>query len=128
MSIAQNLRDILYGVAYGRYERELKQQAAELNDYFRPALLHGKAVGPVRPRGLLSARGLPAPPRPVPPLASAHGHGPFARRQSAALLTMQGLLDREVLFFGGKGGVGKTTCAAAMALAASRAGRKVLLV
>jgi len=44
------------------------------------------------------------------------------------LLTMQGLLDREVLFFGGKGGVGKTTCAAAMALAASRAGRKVLLV
>jgi len=41
---------------------------------------------------------------------------------------MQGLLDREVLFFGGKGGVGKTTCAAAMALAASRAGRKVLLV
>ena len=26
MSIAQNLRDILYGVAYGRYERELKQR------------------------------------------------------------------------------------------------------
>ncbi len=41
---------------------------------------------------------------------------------------MHGLLDREVLFFGGKGGVGKTTCAAAMALAASRLGRKVLLV
>lgn len=41
---------------------------------------------------------------------------------------MEGLLDREVLFFGGKGGVGKTTCAAAMALAASRAGRRVLLV
>ncbi len=41
---------------------------------------------------------------------------------------MLGLLDREVLFFGGKGGVGKTTCAAAMALAASRAGRRVLLV
>lgn len=41
---------------------------------------------------------------------------------------MRGLLDREVLFFGGKGGVGKTTCAAAMALAASRAGRRVLLV
>ena len=34
MSLVQNLRDILYGVAYGRYERELKQQAAELNDYF----------------------------------------------------------------------------------------------
>lgn len=37
-------------------------------------------------------------------------------------------MDREVLFFGGKGGVGKTTCASATALAASRAGKKVLLV
>jgi arsenite/tail-anchored protein-transporting ATPase len=33
-----------------------------------------------------------------------------------------------VLLFGGKGGVGKTTCAAATALAASRAGKRVLLV
>jgi arsenite-transporting ATPase len=41
---------------------------------------------------------------------------------------MRGLLEREVLFFGGKGGVGKTTCASAMALAASRAGKRVLLV
>ena len=41
---------------------------------------------------------------------------------------MRPLLDREVLFFGGKGGVGKTTCASAMALAASRTGRRVLLV
>jgi arsenite/tail-anchored protein-transporting ATPase len=38
------------------------------------------------------------------------------------------LLDKRVLFFGGKGGVGKTTCASAMALAASRAGKRVLLV
>jgi arsenite/tail-anchored protein-transporting ATPase len=38
------------------------------------------------------------------------------------------LLDRRVLFFGGKGGVGKTTCAAAFALGASRAGRRTLLV
>jgi arsenite-transporting ATPase len=38
------------------------------------------------------------------------------------------LLDRQILFFGGKGGVGKTTCAAAVALAASRSGRRVLLV
>jgi arsenite/tail-anchored protein-transporting ATPase len=38
------------------------------------------------------------------------------------------LLSRRVLFFGGKGGVGKTTCAAALALAASRLGRRVLLV
>jgi len=38
------------------------------------------------------------------------------------------LLDRRVVFFGGKGGVGKTTCSAAFALAASRTGRRVLLV
>ena len=41
---------------------------------------------------------------------------------------MRHLLDRQILFFGGKGGVGKTTCAAAVALAASRSGRRVLLV
>ena len=38
------------------------------------------------------------------------------------------LLDKKVLFFGGKGGVGKTTSAAATALQASRAGKRVLLV
>jgi len=38
------------------------------------------------------------------------------------------LLDRQILFFGGKGGVGKTTCASAVALWASRAGKRVLLV
>jgi arsenite/tail-anchored protein-transporting ATPase len=38
------------------------------------------------------------------------------------------LLDRSVVFFGGKGGVGKTTCSSAFALAASRAGKRVLLV
>jgi arsenite-transporting ATPase len=38
------------------------------------------------------------------------------------------LLAKRVLFFGGKGGVGKTTCASAMALAASQAGKRVLLV
>ncbi len=41
---------------------------------------------------------------------------------------MKHLLESRVLFFGGKGGVGKTTCSAALALAASRAGRRVLLV
>ena len=41
---------------------------------------------------------------------------------------MEHLLDRRVLFFGGKGGVGKTTCAAATALEAARRGRSVLLV
>ena len=44
------------------------------------------------------------------------------------LLTVRHLLDRRVLFFGGKGGVGKTTCAAAASLAAAHAGRRVLLV
>jgi arsenite-transporting ATPase len=38
------------------------------------------------------------------------------------------LTDRDIIFFGGKGGVGKTTCSAAFALAASRRGRPVLLV
>jgi arsenite-transporting ATPase len=41
---------------------------------------------------------------------------------------MKSLLDRQVVFFGGKGGVGKTTCSAAFALAASRRGKRVLLV
>jgi arsenite-transporting ATPase len=41
---------------------------------------------------------------------------------------MTALLDRRVLFFGGKGGVGKTTCSSAFALAASRRGKRVLLV
>jgi arsenite-transporting ATPase len=41
---------------------------------------------------------------------------------------MRELCDRRILFFGGKGGVGKTTCASAMALAASRQGKRVLLV
>ena len=38
------------------------------------------------------------------------------------------LLKKKILFFEGNGGVGKTTCASAIALAASRAGKRVLLV
>ena len=41
---------------------------------------------------------------------------------------MRQLFDRKILFFGGKGGVGKTTSASAAALAASRQGKRVLLV
>ena len=36
--------------------------------------------------------------------------------------------ERRVLFLGGKGGVGKTTVASAVALAAAREGRRVLVV
>ena len=36
--------------------------------------------------------------------------------------------DRKVVFFGGKGGVGKTTVASAAALALASTGRRVLLV
>ena len=41
---------------------------------------------------------------------------------------MRALIEKKVVFFGGKGGVGKTTSASAMALAASHAGKRVLLV
>lgn len=37
-------------------------------------------------------------------------------------------LERRIVLFGGKGGVGKTTCAAAWALLASERGKRVLLV
>ena len=41
---------------------------------------------------------------------------------------MMTLLDRQVVFFGGKGGVGKTTCAAARAVAEAARGARVLVV
>jgi arsenite-transporting ATPase len=44
------------------------------------------------------------------------------------LNTLDGLLAQQVVFFGGKGGVGKTTCSAAFALAAARRGHRVLLI
>jgi arsenite/tail-anchored protein-transporting ATPase len=59
-------------------------------------------------------------------VAPPDGDRAFAARQPAVLLTA--LLDRQVVFFGGKGGVGKTTCSSAFALAASEQGQRVLLV
>lgn len=44
------------------------------------------------------------------------------------LTGLRELSGRKILFFGGKGGVGKTTCASAVALSASRRGKRVLLV
>jgi arsenite-transporting ATPase len=41
---------------------------------------------------------------------------------------MRDLSKKRILFFGGKGGVGKTTCASAMALARAKEGKRVLLV
>src|SRR5438132_13600453 len=41
---------------------------------------------------------------------------------------MRDLLKKRILFFGGKGGVGKTTCASAMAMAAAKQGKRVLVV
>jgi arsenite/tail-anchored protein-transporting ATPase len=41
---------------------------------------------------------------------------------------LNSLLDQQVIFFGGKGGVGKTTCSSAFSLAASQHGHRVLLV
>jgi len=34
MSLGQNIRDFVHGIAYGHYERELRRQANELNDLF----------------------------------------------------------------------------------------------
>ena len=34
VSLRQNIRDFFHGAAYGAYERELRLQAAELNDLF----------------------------------------------------------------------------------------------
>jgi arsenite-transporting ATPase len=51
------------------------------------------------------------------------------RTEAGDEAAVHALIDREVLFFGGKGGVGKTTCAAAIALALARrdAGQVLLL-
>lgn len=34
VSVKQNLRDFVHGLAYGQYERELRRQTNELNDLF----------------------------------------------------------------------------------------------
>jgi arsenite-transporting ATPase len=41
---------------------------------------------------------------------------------------MPGLVDKEIIFFGGKGGVGKTTCSSAYSLSLARKGYKTLVL
>jgi arsenite-transporting ATPase len=69
-------------------------------------------------------------------MASAAGDAPGTGRGVPLLLTdgperrqrLAATLDRPLLFFGGKGGVGKTTLAVAAALQSAAAGRRTLLV
>ncbi|MFV0360991.1 ArsA family ATPase, partial [Tropicimonas sp.] len=59
-------------------------------------------------------------------MAPAQGDGAFAARPREMLLEASG--NRRLVLLGGKGGVGKTTLAAAVALALARHGERVLLV
>ncbi len=61
-------------------------------------------------------------------MAPADGDGAGPGRGIQVLLVSAGLLRRRILFLGGKGGVGKTTLASALALEASARGSRTLLV
>jgi arsenite/tail-anchored protein-transporting ATPase len=63
-------------------------------------------------------------------VASAYGYGPLAIGIYSLLLMafLHPLLQRRVVFFAGKGGVGKSTAAAAFALATAERQRRTLLV
>src|SRR5690606_16319646 len=60
-----------------------------------------------------------------PRLAPPHGHASIATGPRLMLLDP---LRRRILFVGGKGGVGKTSLASALALSRARAGERVLVV
>ncbi len=59
-------------------------------------------------------------------MAYSNGHGTLA--PGSRLLLLELARSKKILFFGGKGGVGKTTVSAATALARANEGVKVLLV
>ena len=59
-------------------------------------------------------------------MAHSHGNGALASGSYKLLLDLA--RSRKVLFFGGKGGVGKTTVSAATALARANEGAKVILI
>ena len=99
---------------------ELRQQTGELN-------VSSCCSASWKPRALIRRSTFSSLPSPiVSSVAPADGHRSFAAQQPAVLLNA--LVDHQVVFFGGKGGVGKTTCSSAFALAASSRGKRVLLV
>ncbi len=49
-ALGRNLRDILYGAAYGRYQHELRRQAVELTDLFM-LLCYLELMGVPNPAG-----------------------------------------------------------------------------
>ena len=59
-------------------------------------------------------------------MAHAHGDGALSPRRLQVLLNA--LLDHRIIFVGGKGGVGKTTIAASIALAVADTSRRCLVV
>ena len=129
-------------MAYGRYERELRLQASQLNDLFL-LLCYMEVVGLPNPATLYL---LDVYPYLLDDSTCGIGGWAWTDRRSATCRAAEGRKgrrsppaagarhcpcradQRSVLFFGGKGGVGKTTCASATALAASRMGKRVLLV
>src|SRR5699024_4257258 len=83
-------------------------------------------AGRAQPRRVLHGRAAARALRQLPRLASPDGDGALAAGGVPMLLSLAA--ERRVLFLGGKGGVGKTTVASALALAASRQGRRALVV
>jgi hypothetical protein len=59
--------------------------------------------------------------------AYSHVHGRFLHERPAYAQGIEALLDRRLVVVTGKGGVGKTTVAAALGLAAARSGRRTLV-
>ena len=85
MAWQDNVHDFLHGMAYGRYERELRMQANQLNDLFL-LLCYMESGRAAESSDALPARRVSLPVGTIPSLASADGHGTIAARQSSVLL------------------------------------------